>query len=571
MSRETDPRSPELNQYGFVQSLIREVVYNTLARRDRKVRHLAAARFLEGMETDELAGALAGQYLAAHANADGPDETAALAAQARVALRAAADRAAGLGSPDQAFEFLRDALALAVDPADEVELSLRAGEAATSGGRYADSEPLLRRALDMSTSSGDANGADRAVTALATNLIEGARFTEAIQLLEPILARVDDYADRPELVAAGGQLARAHMLQQDADRAISATDRVLPAAEIGNFGPLVADILITKGTALIMARRTQEGLALITSGGDLGEALGATKVTTRALVNQSFALAWMSQREAYANARKGLVLARRLGHRGFELNLVLNSVYAGLHAGEWDWAAAEAENTLDKDLDAIDRLAAVVVVVTIRALRGEPREDLLTELRASENSELQVTQELERAQAMDELARGRLTEASARLERNRTLAGDIDDYLWTARIAAWRGDAPALSSALEALQTSGRHGDMAVGLELEIRGGMAALQAAPDEAIRKFKEARDVWRRMDLPWDQALLGLDMASVLDPTLPAVEEAIGQSRAILTRLGARPFLERLESVVGTAPSTGTSAADAVPVTEAEVPIS
>src|SRR4249919_1542232 len=35
LSRETDPRSPERNQYGFVQSLIREVAYNTLARRDR--------------------------------------------------------------------------------------------------------------------------------------------------------------------------------------------------------------------------------------------------------------------------------------------------------------------------------------------------------------------------------------------------------------------------------------------------------------------------------------------------------------------------------------------------------
>ena len=100
LAMETDPRSPERNQYGFVQSLIREVTYNTLARRDRKTRHLAAARFFESLETDELAGGLAGQYLAAHANADGPEETAALAAQARVALRAAADRALALGGTD---------------------------------------------------------------------------------------------------------------------------------------------------------------------------------------------------------------------------------------------------------------------------------------------------------------------------------------------------------------------------------------------------------------------------------------------------------------------------------------
>ncbi len=68
-TQERDPRSPERGQYAFVQALIREVAYNTLARKDRKTRHLAAARFFEALGSDELAGALAGHYLAAHANA----------------------------------------------------------------------------------------------------------------------------------------------------------------------------------------------------------------------------------------------------------------------------------------------------------------------------------------------------------------------------------------------------------------------------------------------------------------------------------------------------------------------
>ena len=78
--------------------------------RDRKARHLAAARFFESLGTDELAGALAGHYLAAHANASGGPEADALAAQARVALRAAAERAAALGSHEQAVAFLEQAL-----------------------------------------------------------------------------------------------------------------------------------------------------------------------------------------------------------------------------------------------------------------------------------------------------------------------------------------------------------------------------------------------------------------------------------------------------------------------------
>ena len=56
---ETDPRSPERGQFRFVQSLIREVAYGTLARRERRARHLAVARHYEAEGDDELAGALA--------------------------------------------------------------------------------------------------------------------------------------------------------------------------------------------------------------------------------------------------------------------------------------------------------------------------------------------------------------------------------------------------------------------------------------------------------------------------------------------------------------------------------
>ena len=96
---ESDPRSPERGQYAFVQALIREVAYGTLAKPDRRARHLAAARYFESLGEEDIAGALAAHYLAAYrASAQGP-EAQALAAQARVSLRAAASRAASLGSP----------------------------------------------------------------------------------------------------------------------------------------------------------------------------------------------------------------------------------------------------------------------------------------------------------------------------------------------------------------------------------------------------------------------------------------------------------------------------------------
>ena len=58
LALDTDPRSPERGQYGFVQALIREVAYGTLSRKDRRTRHLAAARYFESLDEHELAGAL---------------------------------------------------------------------------------------------------------------------------------------------------------------------------------------------------------------------------------------------------------------------------------------------------------------------------------------------------------------------------------------------------------------------------------------------------------------------------------------------------------------------------------
>ena len=57
LTLQTDPRSPERGQYGFLQALVQRVAYETLARRDRKARHLAAAGYLEreaGLDPDVI-------------------------------------------------------------------------------------------------------------------------------------------------------------------------------------------------------------------------------------------------------------------------------------------------------------------------------------------------------------------------------------------------------------------------------------------------------------------------------------------------------------------------------------
>ena len=128
-----DPRSPERGQYGFTQAVIREVAYSTLSKRDRRARHLAAARFFEGQGDEELAGVLASHYAAAYRAAPEGPEGDAIAVQARLALRGAAERAGALHDYEGALAYLAEARSVAGDPAERAAIDERAAEFARFG------------------------------------------------------------------------------------------------------------------------------------------------------------------------------------------------------------------------------------------------------------------------------------------------------------------------------------------------------------------------------------------------------------------------------------------------------
>ena len=101
---QSDPRSPERGQYGFLQDLVRHVAYETLSKRERKSRHLAAAAHLRRAFPDEdevaevLACPLPGGRRGTHR---APTTRPRAAAQAREMLTRAGERAASLGALDE--------------------------------------------------------------------------------------------------------------------------------------------------------------------------------------------------------------------------------------------------------------------------------------------------------------------------------------------------------------------------------------------------------------------------------------------------------------------------------------
>ena len=518
-TQERDARSPERGQYAFVQALIREVAYNTLARKDRKARHLAAARFFEGLGSDELAGALAGHYLAAHANAAEGAEADALAGQARIALKAAAERAAALGSHDQAVALIEQALTVTTDPVEEAELLERAGDSAAIAARYDPAESFLRRAVESHRARGDRVGIARATAALGRTLLTARRTEDAQTLLEGAASELADVRADPAFVALEGQLARAAFLREDHRRAIEVADRVLEAAEHLDLVPILADTLVTKGSALGSIGRLTEGNGVLQIGGRLAETHGLHTTALRALNNSSVGLAEIDPRAGTEAAWAGLALSRRLGQRFWMFAFIGGSAWGGFVTGDWDRALAELRVGLAEEPDPSDRLLLLNNLVTIQAVRGERVDAEIAEMERLTEGETDpaLLGYVIDGRGFQALAGGQLAEASdAWWQLPDMTPSSAPSYLFqAARPALWNGDSTRVREALARLDATGVHGPVIEIHRATLRAGLAASDGRGAEALGLYRDVLRGLRDLGLPWDEALTAIDMATVLDP--------------------------------------------------------
>jgi class 3 adenylate cyclase/tetratricopeptide (TPR) repeat protein len=547
-TRQSDPRSPERGQLGFVQALIREVAYNTLAKRERKARHLAAARYFEGLGSDERASALAGHYVAAHANAAQGPEADALAAQARVALRAAAERATSLAAHDQAVGFLEQALHVTFDPREQADVLERAGRSAGIAGHHDKAQLLLRRSLDIFRSIDDRNGAAKATAATAWDLLNNRQDKAALVLLENAAAEFADLWPEPAVVDLTIALARAYVTNEQPKRVLEITDRLLEHAEHADVKSALVRGLISKGAALGSLGRLREAIALIRAAGDLARENNLDDELMTALVVEGYHLSEVDNSLALEKYREGYTLAERTGRRGQMHQFVNNIGYTSFLVGDWDGGLAQLDDMLTQELSISDRVWLGSNALIIRASRGEDVGPALAELdrlaEAHGDPGLRLPVLDARANAWQ--AAGRTAEARAawrELAENWSSQAPAS-YYQSARHGIWTGDIQSLRDDMQALDATGFHGRVVEARRQTLRAAEAALEGRRREAIAGYREALAAWRELRVVWDEAITGIDMAMVFDHGDAEVATFIDATRTILTRLGARPYLELLE---------------------------
>ena len=548
-----DPRSPERGQFGFVQGLVREVAYSTLSKRDRRSRHLAAARYFESLGDEEIAGALAMHYLDAwRASAEG-SEGDTLAAQARVALRAAAERASRLHSPSQALAFLDHALAVTPDPLERAELMERAGVAAEASANSAAAERYWGEAIQIYRDHGDKIGLARTTAAFGLGLALTGENVRAVETLSATLKEVGELEDDPGVVALMASLARAYALSRRGwSQAIELADQVLVAAERLDLVDVIADAVITKGVGVGQAHRIREALILLSGVLALAEARGLVVPELRARINISQFSLTDDPRLAFGVARSGVELAQKLGLRAREGTLAGNAFFAAVFTGDWDWAIATAPTVLREEPLRLGTTEVAGYPLLMRAFRGDNAgvDERLAEIRDVVNgaTDPQYSQMLAMIEAMFAIARNDPAAAIGAVQ------GDLGDptygsfaYAMAGHAALWMRDADAAGRALRSLDAMRMHGRILDATKRTLHAGISGLEGRTSEAVAAFGDAARTLRELEAPLLLAFCHLDLLATVDADAAGVRNtAETEAREILTKLGAGPLLALLDSL-------------------------
>ena len=545
-SVDADPRSPERGQYGFVQSVIREVAYATLSRRERRRLHLAAARYLESLEDEEISRALAEHYVGAYRPRPEGPEGAAVATQARLALKAAADRALRLRSFDLTLHYLEQALEVARGDADRAELELLAAQAAGRAG-----EPLRARehgelARDLFAALGNREEELRAIVAIGISRIVVYEIEDALPPLLDAASRFADIEDSAAFAQLADVLGRASMRLGRAEEAIAWCDRGLPIAERHGEQRVTLEMLNTRGTVLGgSAGRLIEAVATLRGVRAIAADLGFLDPEARACVNLGFVLGDSDPAAAFEVSREGVELAYRMG-LGSSLSFLLsNMVDSGMRIGRWDTLTEMVLPALDLNLAPQFRIQLEASLAKLEAFHGEdyrPRlENVLAAAPAGDPQLLAAVRHLVGEIALAEGDTARAATESAAIVRDAPEPYVAPAYPIWSRALLWSRQ---LAQAREVLAAWPDAASAPSRLELE--AGILALEGRADEAAEHFVHALQAFAELGATFDRALCQLTMAAVLPAARRDVAAAVDDARRVLGELRAAPFLARLDEM-------------------------
>ena len=543
LTLDVDPRSPERGQFRFLQGVVREVAYQSMAKRSRQAKHLAAARFFESLGEGELAGVLATHYLAAYRAAPAGPEAEALAAQARIALRGAADRATALHDLLGGLTYLEQALPITPDPVDQAALHERAVPLATEAAQFPRALEHARTAAAIYAELGDRLGVVRAKARQAFAQLAEHQDQAAITLLRDVLAEAGDLGPSADIALAQAELGRALMLAGQIE-AVEWCDRVLDASDVAT-PEIVLEAMITKGTALQNVGRDVEAQVILRGGALVADATGNLFSSIRARNNLRVQLQWIDLREALALTGELLEIARKFGQRTWVLHGTAASTDMSFRLGDWDSFMEEAKA---EHADASPYFQAWFDVEDAlrMAYRGDPAtsEATIRRLITSEGSiaSKQAMTWHRAALAEAQLAQGRIDEAFATAVESWTQASEADRAFVAGLFAAAAAADMARVETARAAWRSASSGQLPLQIALERMADAfsAAIEGQWSDAQAGYVAAAQALEEVGEYVNLARLQLALGHLAGNNLGEVAAKVLEAEAFFAERGASSWV-------------------------------
>jgi class 3 adenylate cyclase/tetratricopeptide (TPR) repeat protein len=564
LSVQSDPRSPERGQYSFLQDLLKRVAYETLARPDRKARHLAAAAHLIHAfpaAEQEIVEVIAAHYLDAYRAAPDAEDAPEIKSSALEMLTRAGDRAASLAANEEAGHYFERAAELADDPLAEASLRERAGAAAQKGGSLERAQAHLQRALDLYESQGLTHPAARVSARLGEAEWRAGQLEQALARMERAFEVLSGDEPDSDLATLAAELGRLHFFGGELELAAERVDTAIEIAESLWLPEVLSQALNTQGLIASWKGRSQQSLALLKHALEIALEHDLAGAALRAYNNLGDRLDRSDRyEEAIDLHRRGLALARQAGDRVNEWRLLGELGWCLYRSGDWAEALELVSQVPGEQLGL--SLSAVGALSEIAGARGdadEARRVLSSASSLESSADVQDRATYLNARAVVDTLDGKHADALARSEE----ALETSSLLGTGvsvdtKIAVDRALDLALSLGrlervdelvawIDAIPPGKRPPSLGA-QAARSRARLAAERGEQDRVEQGFKTAAGAFREHGLPFQLAVVLLEHGEWLglQGRTDEAEPLLAESREIFQRLEAPPWLERCDAV-------------------------
>jgi class 3 adenylate cyclase/tetratricopeptide (TPR) repeat protein len=560
LSLQADPRSPERGQYNFVQDLLKHVAYETLARAERKTRHLAAAAYLVqafGAGEQEIVEVIAAHYLDAYSAAPDAGDAREIKLQAQEMLTRAGERAASLAAHDEAQHHFERAAELCDDPLAEANLRERAGATAWFGGRNEQAQGHFQRALELYEAQGQTHPAARVSARLGEVEWRMGHLDEAVARMEKAFKVLSGDEPDADLATLAAELGRLHFFGGEIELAARRIDTAIEIAEALWLPEVLSQALNTQALIVGYGGRSEQSLALLKHALELALEHDLTSAALRAYNNLGDLL---DRRDRYEEAidlqRQGLALARKAGYRSSEWRLIGELSFYLTQTGEWAKALELAAEVPEERLrQAISVAHPLIAIACNRGDVAGGRRMLLLLADIEHSPDVQDRGTYACLSAIVLHADGLYEEA---------LAASLDVFAAAGLLGGAFGaiDKTAFGTGIDAALALGRLDAVEELLEridkvpqgqrppsiraqtARFRARLAAVREEHGDVEQGFKTAAGIFREHGLMFHMAVTELEHGEWLvgQGRAAEAETLLAEAREIFERLEATPWLDR-----------------------------